>query len=291
MLPAMSNLLQVCYRTEVFDSARPFCANSRPNSIGTCSAERAAASLHPLCLGTVGAPPRTSLCLSCALPRYYPQQQVASLSSTSSCFVQDGRTRGSATAALAALAAVGRRQIHCGGCYPHAPTEILPMGGNGVSLSRQIDSLPRSPLGSSCPGTRVNAKNPPSTTPEDPSVRLVWKSPPKRKAPNPLAGPSLPRVRTHIPGSFGSFVQPRAPSRCCPCIAHAAGKSIPPSPSLIPFCHQASLSWKSHFYPACTLSFHPSLLLQGWPLSLSLHPFQRFLDAVALHWPSCPRDN
>lgn len=34
MLPAMSNLLQVCYRTEVFDSARPYCLSGTPNSIG-----------------------------------------------------------------------------------------------------------------------------------------------------------------------------------------------------------------------------------------------------------------
>lgn len=30
--------------------------------------------------------------------------------------------------------------------------EISPMGGNGVSPSRQIDSLQRACLGSSCPG-------------------------------------------------------------------------------------------------------------------------------------------
>lgn len=34
MLPAMSNLLQVCYRTEVFDSARPYCLSGTLNSIG-----------------------------------------------------------------------------------------------------------------------------------------------------------------------------------------------------------------------------------------------------------------
>lgn len=39
-LPAMSNLLQVCYRTEVFDSARPFCAHATPNSIGMSSVQR-----------------------------------------------------------------------------------------------------------------------------------------------------------------------------------------------------------------------------------------------------------
>lgn len=119
-------------------------------------------------------------------------------------------------------------------------------------------------------------RKPAITTPEDPSVRLVWDPPPKRKVPNPLAGQSRPRVRADIPGSFGSFVHPRAPSHCCPCIAHAAGKSIPPSPSLIPSCHQAFCLGSLTFYPAYTLSFHPFFLPQGWPLSLSLHRFQRF---------------
>jgi hypothetical protein len=133
-------------------------------------------------------------------------------------------------------------------------------------LSDRFASAVPAPLGSSChgkPAPRVNAGNPPSQPPEDPSVRPVWDLPQSVWSQTLLRdNPSLESGRTSLGASSHSST-PEPPSRTCPCIAHAAGKSIPPSPSLIPFCHQASLSWKSHFCPACFLPFHPFLSPPG----------------------------
>lgn len=149
----LSNLLQVCYRAEVFDSAQPFCASGTPNSIGGSSAERqrlcpirCVSGMWARSLVQASKPALPVLCTA-QMPIHSRRQKVSSLSSTSGCFVQNSWTK---------RLSYGQpwRQIHLGGCYPLAPTtEISPMGGNGVSPSRQIDSLPRACLGSSCPGS------------------------------------------------------------------------------------------------------------------------------------------
>lgn len=146
MLLAMSNLLQVCYRTEVFDSARPLSAGGTPNSIGMSSAARQRlCSIR--CVSGMWALPRTSLpgldcpVLCCAPPvldgldvqLFRPRR----LNQRLSC--------GSPGRGLA-------RDPSWWVLPTCSQREISPMGGNGVSLSRQIDSLPRSSLGSSCPG-------------------------------------------------------------------------------------------------------------------------------------------
>lgn len=129
------------------------------------------------------------------------------------------------------------------------------------------------------PWPRVNAESPPSTTPEDPSVRLVWDLPQSVRPQTLLQdNPSLESGRPSLGLSAHSSIPEPPPAAALASPTRRVNLSLPP-PSLIPFCHQASLSWKSHFYPACILSFHPSFLLQGWPLSLSLHPSQRFSDA------------
>lgn len=132
-------------------------------------------------------------------------------------------------AQLPAALAVGWRQIHLGGCYPLAPIEISPMGGNGVSLSRQIDSLQRCSLGSSCPGPRVNAGNPPSQTPEDPSVRLVWDLPQSVRSQTLLQdNPSLESGRPSLGLSAHSSIPEPPPAAALASPTRRVNLSLPP---------------------------------------------------------------
>ena len=190
----------------------------------------AAASLHPLRLGHVGAPLSKACllaCLSCAPPRYYPQQHEVSVLDVQ--LFRPGRlTKRRLSYGSPGPWAGG--QIHCGWVLPTCSHgEISPMGGNGVSPSRQIDSLQRARLGSSCPGPGSMQKARHRTTPEDPSVRLVWNLPQSVRPQTLLQdNPSLESGRTSLGLSAHSSTPGPPPADALASPTRRVNLSLPP---------------------------------------------------------------
>lgn len=201
-----------------------------------------------------------------------------SLSSTSSCFVQDGQpSGGSATAALDRGLA-GRSIV--GGCYPLLlPWRDLADGWEWRQPFPSDRFASASPSWFVLPWPRVNAESPPSTTPEDPSVRLVWNLPQSVRPQTLLQdNPSLESGRPSLGLSAHSSMPEPPPAAALASPTRRVNLSLPPPvryPSVTKLLRLGSLTSLQPPLSLSTLLFFP----QGWPLSLSLHPSQRFSDA------------
>lgn len=285
----LSNLLQVCYRAEVFDSAQPFCANGTPNSIGGSSAERQR--LCPIrCVSGMWALPRTGkqACLACPVhrPDAHPQQTAEGVLSVLDVRLFRPEQLDQEAQLRAALAA-------------DPSWWVLPTCSHNRDLADGWEwrqPLPSDRFASASlswfvlPWLRVNAESPPLTTPEDPSVRLVWDLPQSVRPQTLLQdNPSLESGRPSLV-SFGSFVHPRAPSRCCPCIAHAAGKSIPPSPQSDTLLSPSFSVLEVSLLPSLHSLFPPFLSSPGLASVTFFTPFPALFGRLPFHSPSCPRD-
>lgn len=226
MLLAMSNLLQVCYRTEVFDSARPLCANGTLNSIGMFSAERQRALLHPLRLGHVGAPSDKS-----ALP---------GLSCPVQCCAQQKYPLCPRRPAVSPTAAEPEAQLRQP--WPWAGGRSIVVGATHLLPETDLadgwewrQPLPSDRFASAVlswfvlPWPRVNAESPPSTTPEDPSVRLVWDLPQSVRPQTLLQdNPSLESGRPSLGLSAHSSIPEPPPAAALASPTRRVNLSLPP---------------------------------------------------------------
>lgn len=166
-------------------------------------------------------------CLSCAPPRYYPQQQEVSVLDVQ--LFRPGRL----TQTRLSYGSPGPwagGQIHRG----VGATHLLPWRdlADGWEWRQPFPSDRFASASLSwfvLPWPRVNAESPPSTTPEDPSVRLVWNLPQSVRPQTLLQdNPSLESGRPSLGLSAHSSMPEPPPAAALASPTRRVNLSLPP---------------------------------------------------------------